>query len=1323
MPDAPVDPWAAAGFQPLAQPSATPTPTPAAGRPSGGDPWAAAGFQPIQTPVEPAKMAGPQSTMQQIAAMPGAGVPGQSLSPAAATLNALTSPLNQQREQSQAALQRQQQGFLVNALAGYTQASAGIAAPVEKALGFDQAAENTANFAPDPNSLAGKLGGFAGSAPQMLAGPAGWAVAGANTAGQVSHGLQQQMAAGGQVNEAAGLADILLQGGVSAGFNALMAKGITGDAASSLIKSVAGQVPGLAGKLGIVSGIEGAANAGMGLASNAVTKATVNPNQSLTEGVGGQFAAGAIMGPAAKLAHEAYSKFATPISPPASASVETPRTAEPTEAAKPVPPVGTSEQVPTNSTAEPLSEKSVAAQHPAIRQRLGEEQVALQEAQKLRAENEPVVQNAKTLLERLKARRLAENPGATEEPKAALAAEPEDHYAAARAKIEALYKPIHEKAALDQEEQRLSDQRNLAQEKLIQQTYPESQAKGRENPAETKFAEQKAGLLPAEHQTAEEGKPGLLHRLIHEEEGGTQAPQKFVEETVKPALADASKALGKAQEGIADMFGQPRGALGEQTEGALRARGAKNQRAIDIRNEALHDAEVAMDKLPKATQQNITDRHEQGLPQHDPAVQGIMDNLAAGYAEAHDQLRAVKPDVGEWANYLAREWKDPQKAAAVFDQALARRPFAGRSGMLKGRVFEFAADARAAGLEAFTDNPVTMYQRYRAAVDRYTTAKDFQTEFMKRGAIQEAPKNGRLPEGYVRLTDPIFHNQIAPEALATPLNNLLDAGLAGHPKFGGVYRGVRSAANLANMATMSMSAFHATTSALNSAISELGMGIEKALSGKPIEGAKSAGLAFTGIGPAARDYWNGTQLLKEWKNPGSTTPELAALANAMERAGGRANMDSFYHEGLSDKMLKAFRGGNSIEGALRLPGAALEQTAKPIMEYLVPRLKMGAFMQMMQEEMGKGGDLDKAARTAWDSVDNRFGEVVHDNAFWNRTLKDAAHLGIRSVGWNRGTILELGGGIKDLGAAALKLAQGQKPEMTHRMAYSLALPVMTGVIGAVTQYAMTGKPPTSLKDLMAPKIGGKDAEGNDRRIVFPTYMKDAFAAVKHPLSTISSKLNPLVGATLDMMANKDYTGTKIANEDDPWIKQQTDRLKYLGKQTLGPMSVENMMAGKGAGSFVGISKAPSYISQSDAEQQAYKELDEAEPKGTRTAGAAARSRTLSDLAAALRNKDPDFNKQYTAALKAGTIQRTDFKTIEKRAEAPPGLAGLVRNSELHPDALMRIWKEATPEEQKAIRYYIRKRVIKAPVGPDFTEANRKEYLQETANAPATQPAD
>jgi hypothetical protein len=53
------------------------------------------------------------------------------------------------------------------------------------------------------------------------------------------------------------------------------------------------------------------------------------------------------------------------------------------------------------------------------------------------------------------------------------------------------------------------------------------------------------------------------------------------------------------------------------------------------------------------------------------------------------------------------------------------------------------------------------------------------------------------------------------------------------------------------------------------------------------------------------------------------------------------------------------------------------------------------------------------------------GQLVYDNLFWNRTVKDLSMASVRSVGWNIGDIRELPGGVKDAAVEATRKLMGK----------------------------------------------------------------------------------------------------------------------------------------------------------------------------------------------------------------------------------------------------------------------------------------------------------
>jgi hypothetical protein len=392
----------------------------------------------------------------------------------------------------------------------------------------------------------------------------------------------------------------------------------------------------------------------------------------------------------------------------------------------------------------------------------------------------------------------------------------------------------------------------------------------------------------------------------------------------------------------------------------------------------------------------------------------------------------------------------------------------------------------------------------------------------------------------------------APEPAARIVNNYLSPGLR---EKSGLFRAFMGLGNLLNQAQLGFSAFHLAFTSVDAATSKLALGLYQMGHGDFLKGLQSA--AQTPLAPFT-NIAHGDKLLKEWYGPGTQGERVAALVDAMMRAGGRAHMDSFYETKITEKMMQAFRAFNLPGALLRLPGSLLERAAKPILGYLVPRQKLGVFADIAAYELERLGpdadpeELQAALARAWDSVDNRLGQLVYDNLFWDRVVKDLALVSVRSVGWNVGTIREVAGAgpdtVRFLGEAAKGASgKGGNPDFTPRMSYAIALPLVAGLLGALMYYLWHGHAPKHLKDYFFPT----DSHGH--RWSLPTYMKDLYEYATSPIRTAEGKIHPLLATIWEMLENKDFYGKPIRNPHHSLVKQAEDAAEFLAKEFL-PLS-------------------------------------------------------------------------------------------------------------------------------------------------------------------------
>lgn len=555
---------------------------------------------------------------------------------------------------------------------------------------------------------------------------------------------------------------------------------------------------------------------------------------------------------------------------------------------------------------------------------------------------------------------------------------------------------------------------------------------------------------------------------------------------------------------------------------------------------------------------------------------------------------------------------------------------------------------------------------------------------------------------------------MAPEKVADLINNYLSPGLRGS----GMFRAYLGSANVLNQFQLGLSFFHFGMTSIDATVSRLALGIYQASQGKPVQGLKTA--ASTPVA-AFTNLIKGHKVLKEWFSPGGQGAEIAAIVDAAVAGGARAKMDDFYHTKMTERMMEAFRAGSFRGVAFRVPFAVMEQATKPLMEWLVPRQKMGVFADLARFELERLGpnatreDVRKAMARAWDSVDNRMGQLVYDNLFWDKVAKDLAMASVRSVGWNLGTIRELGGG----GIDAIKLigkgvrGKATSTDVSLKLTYLLALPVVTGILSAIMQYLMGGGLPTDKKDYAFPKTGNLDEHGRPERFSLPSYVKDLYHYSIEPGKTIQNKLHPMISLVAEMLTNQDYYGTEIRNEDDPLIQQLKDMAKHVG-QSFKPFAVQGLEREVDLGAepskkilpFIGITPAPASLNKTHAEELISKFVTDKAPRGSRTRKHNERFRLMGKLTRDLR-LGQDIDAKFAEGVEKGILSPDDRKSIEDRASKTPLENQMAR---LSLQQAIQVYEAANARERADLRPIMLKKIAGAGGKPYEVKPDTPERL-------------
>ena len=644
---------------------------------------------------------------------------------------------------------------------------------------------------------------------------------------------------------------------------------------------------------------------------------------------------------------------------------------------------------------------------------------------------------------------------------------------------------------------------------------------------------------------------------------------KFVQEDVIPAAKRVAGDLVEAKDDIMRVVApQTRGSAAEFTGLQLRQRMAQFARRFDQGEQRLRDARRFFNTRAPEANYRFIDNVERGLGRESKPGDAELEPIARMFSKMLDQRRSEVQALGEGAlkgfyqNYFPHIFEKPEQASKFVDSFFGgKRSMEGPKSFLKHRDFPTFREALDAGLKPVSDNPVDLVMMKAREMDRYLLAHAVLRDLAENGLAKgvagqkdenvsgqlrlkpewEVQKREDLPPDFVSIRDPVGGGKwYASEGAADVLNNFLSPGLRGRS---GLFRTLLGVNNVMNQANLGLSAFHLRAVSISSIAGRMGLGVIKAMEGHPLDAA-----LHIVSSPAAPfiDFVKGSKMLHDWFKPGSEGAPIAAMTNALMKGGGRARMDAFYPNEMADKMMTAFRRGNFIGGALRSPFAAIETMSKPLMNYLVPRMKLGAFADMAQHEIEKLGpgakvaDVQRAMSAAWDHVENRLGQMTYDNRFWNRAFKDIAMLTVRSVGWNLGDFLE---GKSAIGAAK-QVATLKRPEDLHGLGFVVGYTMTAALMGAIMQYLHTGKGPQELEDYFFPK------REDGRRVVAAPYVKDAYQFVKDPARTIENKASPLISTMSQMFNNRDYYDHPIRNVDAPLVKQLQQEAEYVGRQFL-----------------------------------------------------------------------------------------------------------------------------------------------------------------------------
>lgn len=665
--------------------------------------------------------------------------------------------------------------------------------------------------------------------------------------------------------------------------------------------------------------------------------------------------------------------------------------------------------------------------------------------------------------------------------------------------------------------------------------------------------------------------------------------------------------------------------------------------AVVFKNASEGKGPISTTIVVKATEQIKQLKQDRAVA--DPMLQDLADTMKAAFDKRMAKIQALPShqQMSFVQDYFPHFWKDPAKA----QQALQGSGGAARQGSgasLKARSVPTIADGLAMGLEPVTTNPLEATMRYVTSMDKFIAATEVLDTAKNAGQVKYIqPKvmgaSGHpnsfqgVPDGWKALegrgsTNANGAQAYAPEGFARVYNNWISRGIAEHgEEFGTAYEAARRGSNAITALELGLSGYHVLTMMQESMVNSIANAVGYARKGMPVEAVKSVGKAT--VAPVSYAL-KGKKIQDIYLGLSPGTAEMQKITDLLTAAGGRAKGAEHapdYNFSKTGSYWTAYR-----RGALKLQRAAnraaiqnspvfgrigvyaknigriMDTVAQPIFEVYIPKIKNAAFYENMSAWLKQNPNASreeqvKAARQVWDSVDNRFGELVQDNIFVDKLIKQMGMLSLRSWSWAvGGDVRELGGAARDIARAPFKKPTGTGPnegKWTQKMDYAIALPVVYGTLSALYQGLKTGKPPGSIQDVLAPQTGGVDAAtGQPERLMIPGYMKDVFGFIEHPVDEITNKTATAPKVLGQLATNEDWKRDPIfspASDSELnapiWLKQFWN----YATETLGPISARNLAKGQKAGSnlsgietMLGVRTAPRYLTDPEGYEQMMK---------------------------------------------------------------------------------------------------------------------------------------
>lgn len=632
------------------------------------------------------------------------------------------------------------------------------------------------------------------------------------------------------------------------------------------------------------------------------------------------------------------------------------------------------------------------------------------------------------------------------------------------------------------------------------------------------------------------------------------------------------------------------------------------------------------------------------------------------------------------ANYMPQRWEGIHDMSQY--RVAVKAPLRGRGTLLQEKYYQTIDAGEQAGLKLAEPNPLRAAINAAAEGAHFVMGQRIIDDMRGNGLMKQFRSPRNVPADWAPLDMKVAGaGKYAPGEIARMFNNYFDPGIFAKNR---TLDSIRIYNNAAQIAAVSLSGYHMGLTAFESFATDLSLGL-KYMSFDPAKAFRAWGrAAYSPIDSMLR----GNKFMREYRNTSAMNMSntMRGYIEGGNRLGISKLADTSPYKQAQRGFVRAIRANDyhaAGNAALQFIPDTLRMLSVPVQDWWVPRMKAGATVKMIEMELDRLGpgatDLERKAamREVADSADNRFGQMVTDNLFWNKTLRDSATLGFKFIDFNYGSLREMYGAAKDIPRAAVGGG------LSHRLAHALAFPVAIAISGGIMNYMLTGEAPKEAEDYYFPRNGRTGADGKPERVMLPSYLRTAYElgspavdamrgqpgeAISDTATVARGRMSPIANLMKSFVDNRDFLGNTVINKNDPVISRLGSFLGAIIRQaqpiSMGSYERSEQLGGSmrdKALAVAGVQPVPRSlgIDQSPAELELTRQLREF--AGSASPTTLAHERAINQLVAAQRNDPSKFSGIWQKEVAAGHLNPDkDMDTVMARMTTPYLESGMKR---------------------------------------------------------------